>query len=296
MILSKGFITLCLTLATRAYIGNFGEYQPYIIGQQTVPDISKPVFYVLKKDETLFVVTRGSQNTCDFETVLDMDDVITPYGTFHSGFFKAGKYVYDSVKTLLDNNTHVYFIGHSYGGAVSASCVAMLKSMNVHAPVTAITFGCPPVMHSENQEVKAAILSFVNDYDMIPTLSAPNLLRLMQERLKTDMPEKSAMRDEFLQVLDSYKTDGVPAGAQVVAALKAAAELFVEKAWAHSQGNIQKVRFPPGILYHISNRTVKALDECRVSPRKVFANFQANSLGVACHPPKPYFSALECVK
>ena len=64
-----------------------------------------------------------------------MDDINTSYGTFHSGFFKAGKYVYESIKMLLDNNTHVYFVGHSYGGAVSATCVAMLKSMNIHAPV-----------------------------------------------------------------------------------------------------------------------------------------------------------------
>ena len=32
-----------------------------------------------------------------------MDDVETPYGTFHSGFFKAGAFVYESVKDLINN-------------------------------------------------------------------------------------------------------------------------------------------------------------------------------------------------
>ena len=135
--LGRKFLRFCMDLTIYAYRDNFEELTPNIIHKNLISKISQPVFYVIrtsKFDDSIFVVTRGAASTYDFQTILDMSEIETKHGTFHAGYYKAAKFVYDDLKpffeNLQDKPKHIYFVGHSYGGAVSASLILLFQNEN----------------------------------------------------------------------------------------------------------------------------------------------------------------------
>lgn len=315
--LGQKFLRFCMDLTIYAYRGDFEGLTPNIIHKNLDSKISQPVYYVLrtsKFDDSLFVVTRGAASTYDFQTILDMSEIETKYGTFHTGYYKAAKYVYDDllpfIENMKDKPKHFYFVGHSYGGAVSASLILLFQNENYKS----VVFGAPPVvdlLHSKRYE--NCIASFVADNDLIPTLSVPNIADQLRERIPNldsllsencndaDMHEK--LTTEFDKILDSFETDGVPAGKEVIASLKNAAPLFIDNVIQLIRDKLDKVvRYTPGCVFHIHKMKMKSdkkskekklkLIDCKINSTKLNSMSSFKS-AVADHPPGSYESCLE---
>ncbi|OHS95030.1 hypothetical protein TRFO_10746 [Tritrichomonas foetus] len=169
-------IQLCARLAQAAYDGNIDtKYQGQILYSNLDCRKEKPVFYIFKLDGVLYVSTRGSSDAADFATDVIFEETKTDYGIFHTGFFDAASFVYDSLKNYLDDSTEVRLVGHSYGAAVSQVLHVMLHRYNPSVRVTSFAFAPVPSMNQiADDEVRDDMYAFVNDDDIIPTLSIPN--------------------------------------------------------------------------------------------------------------------------
>lgn len=316
--LGRKFLRFCMDLTIYAYRDNFEELTPNIIHKNLISKISQPVFYVIrtsKFDDSIFVVTRGAASTYDFQTILDMSEIETKHGTFHAGYYKAAKFVYDDLKpffeNLQDKPKHIYFVGHSYGGAVSASLILLFQNENYKS----VVFGAPPVvdlLHSKKYE--NCIASFVADNDLIPTLSVPNIANQLRERIpdaftpslmKCDDKIHQRLTDEFNKILDSFDTEGVPAGKEVIASLKNAAPLFIDNVIQLIRDKLDKVvRYTPGCVFHITKMSTNSskksssksrlrLVDCKINPTDKLNSMSSFKSAVADHPPGSYESCLE---
>lgn len=317
--LGPKFLRFCMDLTIYAYRGDFEHYTKDIIFKSLESKISQPAFYVLKLakyNDSIFVVTRGAVTTYDFQTILDMSEIKTEYGTFHSGFYKAAKFVYDKVKPILQDESNkskqVYFVGHSLGGAVSASLILLFQNKNYKS----IVFGAPPVVDlSHSMKYENCIASFVAEHDLIPTLSVPNIAKQLKERIPDSFtPEMLNSKDdqfhkrlinEFNKILDSFDTEGVPAGKEVVASLKNAAPLFIENVIQLIRDKLDKVvRFTPGCVFHITKMNTDSENKQIPLRKKKLSDFKVNATdeldilsssksAVADHPPGSYESCLD---
>ena len=303
--LSPKFVKFCMSLSICSYHGDFEENQRNLIYKNIESRISQPVFFVLKIGNDIFVVTRGAASANDFKTILDMSEIQTEYGTFHSGFFKAAHFVYEKVKSVLENlkdtYENLYFVGHSYGGAVSASLILLFKDFKNRA----VIFGAPPVVDLEHSiAYNKCIASFVAEHDLIPTLSVPNIAKQLEVRkvlMSVDSNGKAnfsakELIHEFNKILDSFDTEGVPAGNEVVASLKAAAPLFIDNVLQLVRDNLDKVvRYVPGCVFRITKESAMKLIECKVNPKDELAILSSFKSAVADHPPGSYETCLNAL-
>ncbi|OHT07704.1 hypothetical protein TRFO_24057 [Tritrichomonas foetus] len=317
--LSPSFVKFCMDLSICAYTNDFKENTPNILFKNFDNKISQPVFYILNINKSLFIVTRGAASAADFQTILDMSETKTNCGTFHNGFYKAAKFVYNKVRehfngnledqhpndefidksdNLLESYENVYFVGHSYGGAVSASLILLFGNLNYRA----VIFGAPPVVDLEHCSMyNKCIASFVAEHDLIPTLSVPNIANQLRARMsssfeKENLPSEDEMINEFNKLLDSFDTDGVPAGNEVVASLKKAAPLFIGNVVQLIRERLDKVvRYVPGCVYRITRESTARLIECKVNPTDELGILSACKSAVADHPPGSYESCLNAL-
>ena len=97
---------------------------------------------------------------------------------FHQGFLQAAEYVFESISNLLDRDyENIYFVGHSYGAAVSNVLCVLTKLNNKYKnrQVYSYAFAPPPSMSTIPGQVQECMFSFINAHDIVPHLSLSNV-------------------------------------------------------------------------------------------------------------------------
>ena len=178
------FLQLVVRLSHATYKMDFSNFSGLVYKNSTYDSPYHPVFYVYSQDNTLFVITRGSKSYDDFATAAIFSEMTTEYGTFHTGYYKAALYVWEEVKDYVrDFPGKVVFVGHSYGAAVAQILHIFANAKfprNAHKnsmPYESYCFAAPPAMDEKAYaHIKDYMYTFVNDDDIVPTLSIPNCL------------------------------------------------------------------------------------------------------------------------
>lgn len=170
-------LQLAVRLAQSAYNDDFDQYSGKVIYSSKVCEISKPVFYIYQQDDALFVAIRGSSAAEDWATDAAITETKGNDSTFfHTGFYDAALYVFETVKQYTKGHTGpVYFTGHSYGASVSQIMHLLQHKEDPSINVTSFAFAPAPAMNlAADDDIRENMYSFVNDDDLIPTLSVPN--------------------------------------------------------------------------------------------------------------------------
>ncbi len=132
---------------------------------------------VASDDENILLAFRGTEPTCLFDimTDLDVNMVPGPFGRVHDGFNCAVKLlIYDiafTINTFRNNNQALWITGHSLGGALAKLAAAWLSAEKVFFNGL-YTFGSPRVgdqTFAEHFDVrfKTRTFRFVNHNDLV---------------------------------------------------------------------------------------------------------------------------------
>ena len=170
-------LQLVVRLAESAYNDDFYKYSGKVLYSNKVVAQCQPIFYIYQQDNDLYVAIRGSTDNEDFSTDMMFTETRTEYKEFfHTGFYQAAQFVFETVKQYTKDFTgNVYFTGHSYGAAVAHVLHVLQHHEDPNVKVQSFGFAPVPCMNLEaDDDIRNDMFSFVNDDDIIPTLSIPN--------------------------------------------------------------------------------------------------------------------------
>jgi hypothetical protein len=128
----------------------------------------------IENRKSLFIVIRGSSTELDFGGNLQVPELSFNGTFFHEGFFRAGTWLLDLVsKNISTWCGDVFFVGHSRGGAVSATAHTLATFLYPkHTNFRSLCFAPPPSVANLGAFVELDIydhmFSFVYGRDPIP--------------------------------------------------------------------------------------------------------------------------------
>ncbi|OHT01972.1 hypothetical protein TRFO_31046 [Tritrichomonas foetus] len=261
-------LQLVVRLAESAYNNDFDKYPGQVLYSNLVCEKMKPIFYIYTQDGALFVAIRGSQDNEDFATDTMFTETKTEHREFiHSGFYGAAQFVFETVKQYTKGFTGpIYFTGHSYGAAVSQVMHVMQYHEDPTLDVTSFAFAPVPSMNLEaDDEIRDKMYAFVNDDDIIPTLSIPNCYKRFTFLFPTlhDIPSDTIIDKvnsllkiiKFTSILDSglfnMIWDSVP--------------IIVNAAKQYEQGEPKYVRYVSGTAYQLVEGKPKTLSKAKIN-------------------------------
>ena len=293
--LTKVFVSLCVTFAVSSYTGNFREYSGNVVMKQPCAGVSKPEFFVLTMHSDVFVVVRGSASEADFATLDEMDDRVTRIGVFHEGFYNAAEYVIEKAWNHISGCTGVvYFVGHSYGGAVSTIAATLLNFWYPEKDVRAVTFGSVPSVDENLRRYSSDIVaSFVLDNDMVSTLSPTCVFARLNKTMTIDENTKTAdLENAILNLWHGYKVqEGSPA-MPVIRGLEKATPKFAKRVLAQAVNGSERVRYVAGNTYHISTTKNLTFNDAWVRAEDEFAVLSTDPMAIDQHFVGNYRSAM----
>lgn len=269
-------------LSNSAYYADFSNYTGQVLYSSTTCEIEKPVFFVYIQDNSLYIVTRGSQDDEDFATDAEFTETVTDYGVFHTGFYNAAVYVYEHTKEYINSwNGPVYFVGHSYGAAVSQILTVM--SYHFKNDIDAYSFAYAPMPAMDitaDDKIQDRLYAIVNDDDIIPTLSVPNVYEKFHLLYPTI---RYVPTDILVGTLDALLklmklTSAIDNGMYNM--LWDAVPTIVNAAKEYEKGVKKYVRYPAGNVYQLKLNEPKTLSDAQVNPEIALNQLavQVNSL------------------
>jgi hypothetical protein len=125
-------------------------------------------------DDLAMLAFRGTESIGDWMTNIQIIGKNRHYGRVHKGFHRAFKDVRDDCRNVLTNGNfeHVFFCGHSLGGALAT--IAMAEMADIPAQYKAgYTYGQPKTGKRSfrdyfNQHHGGQFFRYVNDGDIVP--------------------------------------------------------------------------------------------------------------------------------
>lgn len=180
-------------------------------------DIDNIKLLLLKKDQTIYIVVRGSDNKqnwlLDFKYWKTWDKELGVY--IHSGYKKASQKITEWLTDFLLNPVlNVYdfvFTGHSLGGAIAAICGLELadKGMNV---TNIITFGQPKITNKKGAQklsekelvISGKYVRFINDKDIVNLLPPNSLLGFWKGKYQ-HFGEEYILLDNDIVSINNFK-------------------------------------------------------------------------------------------
>jgi Predicted lipase len=132
----------------------FGGDSCHLVISDTNTDVQ---CYIVREDDTLYVIFRGSNSPRDWVTNLQFGKKVVPYGNYdskirvHNGFVTSYKDsgIRDRLHSLIsDDITKIKITGHSYGAALSTLCAVDLQYNFPCLDIQVIVFGSPRVGNS----------------------------------------------------------------------------------------------------------------------------------------------------
>lgn len=268
-------LQLTVRLAQNAYDGptSFSNMTGTLLYYTTVCQVHQPLIYVYQQDGSLYIITRGSTDAPDFATDTEFGELELEYGVFHGGFALAGQWVWSQVEEYVKNfDGPIYFTGHSYGAAVSGILHVIAHKLYPQKEFYSYAYAPMPAMEVDAAaETKSNMYGFVNDDDIIPTLSIPNCF----ERVKLLSPLISIIPTSWLVgqirgVLNLVSLTSV-LDDEYYQMLYDAIPGIIDAAKAYEKGEAKYVRFVVGQIYQIDSEEPKVLTDCLIDPQEILA-------------------------
>lgn len=286
-------IRLTFAMVQSSFNGDYSKFGGKLVSYNQTAGIEAPVFYVLKRDDGLFVITRGSMEMNDYVTDVEFMETTNEYGTYHAGFFNASMYVYKHAKPFIaEANTPVYFLGHSYG----AACATVLETIAGHdfpdKDINCIAYAPVPAISDElNKTFASKIVSFVVNHDMVPTLSIPNVYERFKFLFALKFPRDKTITivKTVLKGIDHYQKWSDDIYQSLIRSIPAIVNLLFDYHEKKSLG----IRFIPGTTYHIYSKKQVVLSESIVDVRKKLNIMDIHLSSIRDHWPDVYQKGLD---
>lgn len=200
MLIPKDVLMKCCKYSYMSY------HQPQIISRHiTTPShiINKKrdaQVVIVKEDKSTYVAFRGTNNIYHLKDILMIMPHKEDKGYVHMGFYNHYKSVKDEIAKLLtqDKNEHLYFTGHSMGGALAL--ISAVTTKDVLAPpkkTTVVMFGSPCVGDQEfinhAERLIDNIVSIQITTDIVPHLPLNPTFKKVSNviTLEQDPPDKN---------------------------------------------------------------------------------------------------------
>ena len=174
-------IRLCSRMSSFAYDGVTAFSNFKILEYSEIEGVGRPFWFCLKSGNDIYVVIRGTNSMRDLVTDLNFIQVKAEiFGVnivFHLGFYVSARHIYNSIEHhLLSSTGKIIFTGHSFGGSVaSILCIyAKLNPRLTDRCIRAYCYGPAPSSSYHNPEIEKCIAAFINEDDIVPTLTPKN--------------------------------------------------------------------------------------------------------------------------
>jgi hypothetical protein len=281
-------VKLAMQLAIAAYDDDFSKFNGTLLYANRDVGFERPVFYVYSLDSNLWIVNRGSADIFDTLSCAEFNETTTPIGTFHLGTYNAAQYTFTYAKDYIQSFTGtVYFTGHSYGGTVSPIVSVLAANAFPDKDLNAIAFAGFPMMDDKtNAKYHEKIAMFVNDVDIVPTLSVPNLYNALAALIPfiQDLDEAA-----IIAYLESWlDTISIFLSIDLYNALHEIIPAVADAIIAYSHGEIRLIRYVPGHAYQLLEGHPKKLSDSEVDPTKVLNSLSLSPSGILEHRSAAY--------
>ena len=145
-----------------------------------------PNHFVYNDSNTLYVITRYSLSDEDWQTDIDFHEVDVTFGNttlkVHRGAYYSAQHVYQNTKKFMQqHNGRIIITGFSLGACVSSIMTPMALTDPDLAGKNIVTIALDgaPVMSYLPPEYTSKTFHFINNVDLITTISGQNLLSLI---------------------------------------------------------------------------------------------------------------------
>jgi hypothetical protein len=255
--------------------------------------VNLPHFYGYELNGSIFIITRGSTDKEDYVTDAEFREIPTKHGLYHSGFYAASLNIFNAAKESLSGfKGPIYICGHSYGGAVSTALNTIIRQEFPHLDVNTIAFAPVPAISDElNRTYGDKMVSFVNNWDLVPTLSVPNIY----ERIKFCFIKKipSAKVTETIQtILNAIEKITHTFSDDVYKSLYNAIPSFVGGLYDYANGVQKHVRYPPGLVYQIHAKKQTSLASSIIDATDKLNILRVHMSSITDHLPEHYTEAI----
>lgn len=289
-------IVLCAQLAQAPYHKKVPKYVDQIYYSKETSDPYKPVFYIASKGDSLFVIVRGSWCSDDDITDYDYKTINTPYGNFHTGFYKAATYIMRFAKSYIQTwNGPVFCVGHSMGASVASVIAAICKKELPNADVNAIVIAPAPAIDVDSISNNEKIASFVSGNDIVPTLSVEN----GYETFKNHFPaagepvDRQKMIDtvhKYLSIIKPFKNS------TIYQILYNETSDIIDDMIDVNNGKHIPVRYVAGNVYHVHGTKKRYIHECLEDPAVTLNRLNFSITGLVNHDGNLYIEAIKLQK
>jgi hypothetical protein len=259
-------LKLAMHLSVAAYRDDFSEFDGEILYANREVDFEQPVYYVYLLDGNLWVINRGAESVYDFLSCGDFNETTTDHGTFHLGAYRSALFTLQGARPYVESfNGTVYFTGHSFGGTVAPINAIITSDDYPSKDINGIGFApLPMVDDATNARHREKLASIVNDVDIVPTLSVPNLYVTFADLIP------------FFQEIDEGTLVAVLEGVLDAAwiflptdlynALREDIPAIADALLAYSHGEQRLVRYPPGHVYQLREFFPRRLQDTEIDP------------------------------
>ena len=292
-------IRLCARLSSSAYDGTFDGLGVRVVYSSTTCAICQPIFYILEsttESGVLYCAVRGSTDPADFSTDVIFTETRTSYGIFHTGFYNASVFVYQSLEPFLLSGKYreVRLTGHSYGAAVSQVLHVMIHNKITGVDVFSYAFAPVPAMNlAADDEVRKDMFAFVNDDDIVPTLSVPNCYKRFTFLFPTlNGVPSDVIIDRIDGILKIIKFTSL-LEEEIFQMVWDAVPIIVNAAKEFEMGEPKYVRYIAGTAYVVEVGNPKTLSDC-LTNQEIFLDTLSVSLTcITNHGVENYVQAVD---
>lgn len=280
-------LRLAVALSYSAFTRDFSKWDGELLYSHNESTIREPAFFIYKYQGNLWIINRGSLHPDDYLTCAEIGEIETPIGTFHEGFYNAALYCYFIARKyiLKLNGGTVYFTGHSYGASVAPINYILFQNEFPKKDGGVLSFA-PMPMISSNLSIKYfdKIASFVNNYDIVPTISVVNVY----ERFKLIYPIFDDLNEtkliNFLESFLNYFEKDTNMSIATYMQIKIMIPELVDAIVGYAQrGDNRTIRFPPGHTYHVFVDKSKPLPKSEVDATTTFTKMSIDIHSIQNH-------------
>lgn len=292
---STALLKLAVHLAVAAYRDNWNEFNGEMIYANKTGGFLRPVFYVYKLNNALWIINRGSITVEDYLSCAEFNETTTEYGTFHLGAYEAAQYTLEQVKQYIaDFNGPIYFTGHSYGGTVAPVLAAICMQMFPEKDIGVFAFAPLPMMDdATSAKFKDHMVSIVNHRDLIPTLSVGNLyerISLLVPLIKNvDVP---TLNKHLKAILDLFSSE---MSSEIYDEVLRDLPEITNAIFGYAQGEKRLVRYPCGHVFQINKSDPKKIEECEIEVTLELNNLSIYPWAMSEHPDLRYKEAVDAI-
>lgn len=212
-----------------------------------------PCHFVYREGDILYITTRQTRTPDDWETDIDFVDHPAIFGTrtiyTHRGAYISAQHVYENTKQFIKaHNGKIVFTGFSLGGTVAQ----ILLPMALYDPEMAgkdmicLGFEGAPALEYAPPEAAERIFMFINQDDIITTMSGPNLYDTYRSAI-----EEKRFKEQITADVNSITMQG-----QFPDQLKKLLFGHIDSLTAtmyayHQDKNLLKVRYLQGTVFRL---------------------------------------------